>query len=224
MRYRYRRLKSIPEELRPREKLRRLGASNLSDEELLAVILGTGTKDKDVLSLSRELVGLGWKRLESMSVEELENLKGLGRVKALQVKAILELSKRIQEPFQGRSVLSPSDAYEILKTAFDERKERLVALYLDLSHRIMDMETVAIGSPNRVFAQPKDVLRRAVELSAYGIIVAHNHPQGKAKPSTEDIEFTKRLKEACSLIGLEFVDHLILDSEGYVSLKELGYT
>jgi len=222
MKYKYRNIKEIPEELRPREKLEKVGAQNLSDEELLAVILGTGNRNLDVLSLSREILKVGWKRLENISFEELKNQRGLGRVKALQIKALIELSKRIREPYRETVILSPKEAYEFLKDKFDERRETLVAVYLDLSHRVMDLETVAIGSLNRVYAQPKDVLRRAVELSAYGVLIAHNHPQGKAEPSQGDLEFTKRLKIACDILGLELVDHIVVDNTGYFSMRERG--
>jgi len=222
MRYRYKDIKSLPEELRPREKLRRLGASALSEEELLAVILGSGTKDKDVLSLARDVVGMGWKNLERMGIEELTKLRGLGKVKALQIKALIELSKRMREPFGEARILSPEEAHRVLVKHFSDRKEVLVALYLDLGHRVVGTEVVAVGSLNRVYCQPKDILRPAVELSAYGILVAHNHPQGFCEPSGEDLRFTERLSEACNILGFELVDHLIFDSEGYFSFREKG--
>ena len=220
MRYRIRDIKSLPEELRPREKLARHGAQKLSDEELLAVILGSGTKGKDVLTLSREIVKIGWKKLESMSLHELVRLKGMGKVKALQIKALLELSRRIREPFGGVRVLSPEEAYRILAEHFDSRREVLVALYLDLSHRVLGTEIVAIGALNRVHSDPKDILKPAVELSAYGILIGHNHPQGELEPSEEDIKFTERLSQACRILGFELVDHLIFDREGYFSFRE----
>jgi len=139
MRYHYRGIKDLPQELKPREKLLRIGAENLSDEELLAVILGTGTRDRDVLSLSRDVVGTGWKRLEQMSVSELTELKGLGKVKALQIKALLELSRRIREPYSGTVLLTPESAYDFVREHLNPRRESLIALYLDLSHRIMDV-------------------------------------------------------------------------------------
>ena len=220
MRYRIRDIKSLPEELRPREKLARHGAQKLSDEELLAVILGSGTKGKDVLTLSREIVKIGWKKLESMSLHELVRLKGMGKVKALQIKALLELSRRIREPFGGVRVLSPEEAYRILAEHFDSRREVLVALYLDLSHRVLGTEIVAIGALNRVHSDPKDILKPAVELSAYGILIGHNHPQGELEPSEEDIKFTERLSQACRILGFELVDHIIFDREGYFSFRE----
>ncbi len=220
MRYESRRIKSLPEELRPRERLKKLGPENLSDEELLAVILRTGSKDKDVITLAKELTSLGWKNLEKMSYKELSAIKGLGEVKALQIKALIELSRRIRNPYGKTEILHPEDAYKVVKDRFSDHKETLVALYLDLSHRLMDLEVIAVGSLNRVFSQPKDILRRAVELSAYGILVAHNHPQGRAEPSKADIDFTRRLKEACRILGVELIDHIIVDEEGFVSLRE----
>ena len=222
MRYRYKDLRSLPEELRPREKLARHGPEKLSEEELLAVILGSGTKDRDVLSLSRDLVKIGWKELERMGLGELTKLKGLGKVKALQIKALIELSKRIREPFGDIRILSPEEAHRVLLKHFSDRKEALLALYLDLSHRILGTEVVAVGSLNRVYSQPKDILRPAVELSAYGILIAHNHPQGSLEPSGEDLEFTERLKQACRILGFELVDHLILNKEDYFSFREKG--
>ncbi len=220
--YSYRGIKEVPKELRPREKLKKHGPESLSEEELLAVIFGTGTKGRDVLSLSSDIVRLGWDKVESMSLSELKNLKGLGEVKALQLKALLELSRRIREPFGGVRVLSPEDAYLLLRRHFDTTKESLLSLYLDLSHRVLKVEVIAVGSLNRVFALPKDVLRPAVELSAYGILIAHNHPQGTAEPSKGDEDFTRRLREACELLGFELVDHLILDPKGYFSFRERG--
>ncbi len=223
MKYAYKSLKNIPHDLRPREKLKAQGVDKLSEEELLAVILGSGTKDMDVLSLSREIVKrLGWEEIEQMSIRELTSIKGMGEVKAMQVKALVELSKRIREPYRGAEILSPESAYEFLKGVMRGDREKVVAVYLDLSHRVMGSEVVAVGSMNRVYLQPKDVLSPALKLSAYGVLIAHNHPQGVAKPSREDVEFTRRIKSACDLIGLELVDHLIIDDRGFVSLREEG--
>jgi len=220
--YSFKRLKDIPKELRPREKLLKLGPEHLSDEELLAVILGSGTKGKDVLRLSKELVKMGWEELEKKSVEELLKIRGMGLVKALQVKALVELSKRFRGGKSRTSIRNPKEAFEFLKDKFDERRESLIALYLDLSNRLLDWEVVAIGNVNTVFSKPKDVLFKAVKLSANGIIIAHNHPQGEASPSNEDVNFTERLKKACELLGFELLDHLIIADGKYYSFKEEG--
>jgi len=220
--YTYRSLKEIPQDLRPREKLLKLGAEILSDEELLAVILGSGTKGYDVLNLSRELLKMGWEELEKKDIPELLRVKGLGLVKALQIKALIELSKRINKKRKGISIRNPVEAVEFLKDKLNERKETLIALYLDLSNRVLDYEIVALGNGNTVIAKPKDILFKAVKLSANGIIIAHNHPQGEAKPSNEDINFTERLIKACKILGFELLDHIILSDDEYFSFREEG--
>jgi len=220
--YSFKSLKEIPEELRPREKLLKLGPESLSEEELLAVILGSGSKGMDVLNLSKELVKMGWEELEKKSVEELLKIKGMGLVKALQVKALIELSKRVRGEKARISIRNPKEAFEFLKDKFDERRESLIALYLDLSNRLLDWEVVAIGNVNTVFSKPKDILFKAVKFSANGIIIAHNHPQGEPQPSNGDLSFTERLKKACELLGFELLDHLILADGKYFSFREEG--
>jgi len=220
--YRYGTLKEIPRELRPREKLLKQGPEALSDEELLAVLLGSGTRGFDVLSLSKELVKMGWDELERRSVEELLKLKGMGLVKALKVKALLELSRRIRKRSRGLFIRNPQEAVEFLRDKFSPRKESLVSLYLDLSNRLLEAELIAVGSVNRLFAQPKEVLYKAVKLSANGIIIAHNHPQGFPEPSEEDLRFTERLKKACEILGFELLDHIIISEEGFYSFREEG--
>lgn len=223
MRYRSKRLKDIPPDIRPREKMKRLGPKALSDEELLAVILGTGTKDRDVLKLSEDLLREGWDGLRKISLEDLMRKKGLGEVKALQVKALIEIAERIKRPGGDLRILNPDTAYRFLADRLRSRRETLIALYLDLSHRVIGEEVVAVGSANKILVQPKDILSKALELSAYGILIAHNHPQGFPEPSKDDIDFTRRLKEACEILGFDLIDHLILSEEGYTSLRERGY-
>ncbi len=222
MKYMGRKIKDIPEHLRPREKLVRNGASSLSDEELLALILGSGTKGRDVVSLAKDIISLGWDRLRAMSVKELTERKGIGQVKAVQIKALLELVDRIGNPFRDVYINSPSDAYEFLKDKFDRRKESLLALYLDVSHRVLGFEVVVIGRVNAVYASPKDILYEALKKDAYGILIAHNHPSGSSEPSVEDLRFTQRLKEACLMLGFELIDHLVIGEEDFLSLRQIG--
>ena len=222
--YRGKRLKDLPENLRPREKLIKHGADSLTQEELLAIILGSGSKSMDVFSLSQEIVKLGWDNLHIMRVEEIErSLKGIGQAKACQIKALIELSKRINDPYQNTKVSSPEDVYKLVRDKFNSRKEHLIALFLSPSNRLLDMETVAIGRMNSLYADPKDILHTAVKVACSNIIVVHNHPKGELKPSKEDVEFTKRLDQACKILGFDLLDHLIVNEMGYVSLKALGY-
>ncbi|SNZ11119.1 RadC family protein [Hydrogenobacter hydrogenophilus] len=222
--YRSRKLKEIPQELRPREKLRTLGVDALSDEELVAIILGFGTKKDDVLSLSKKIVRLGWERLKSMSVEEMvKEIEGIGEAKACQIKAIFELSRRIYEPHSHVVINTPEDVYKFLKDKMDNRREHLWALYLSPSNTLVSYETVAIGRMNSVFADPKDVLYGAIKSACHSIILAHSHPMGQPKPSKADLEFTKRIKDACQLLGFELLDHIIITTLSYFSMKEGGF-
>ncbi len=223
MKYEYRSIKEIPEDLRPREKMWKYGPSNLSDVELIAILLGSGTKGEDVISLSRKISKMGWQTLKDISLKELASIKGIGKVKASQIKALIELAERINNPFGDTYIRSPDEAYKAVRDYYDSRKEVLVALYLDINYRLMDREVIAVGSMNRVFSQPKDILYKAVSTGSYGIIMAHNHPQAEdLKPSKEDIKFTSRMKEACALLGFELVDHIIFNEKHFVSMKSLN--
>ncbi len=223
MKYEYRSIKEIPEDLRPREKMWKYGPSNLSDVELIAILLGSGTKGEDVISLSRKISKMGWQTLKDISLKELASIKGIGKVKASQIKALIELAERINNPFGDTYIRSPDEAYKVVRDYYDGRKEVLVALYLDINYRLMDREVIAVGSMNRVFSQPKDILYKAVSTGSYGIIMAHNHPRAEdLKPSKEDIKFTSRVKEACNLLGFELVDHIIFNEKHFISMKSLN--
>ncbi|MFN7064639.1 MAG: RadC family protein [Aquificaceae bacterium] len=223
----YQRDKSIrhmPDNLRPREKMLSLGADKLSDEELLAIILGSGVKDRDVLSLSEEIMKVGWRELYQLSPQDLmKRFKGIGIAKACQIKALVELAKRINEPYEGVLIKSPETAYKFVREKVDERKEYLISLYLSPTYRLISIEVIAIGRMNALNAEPKEILYHAINTACYGLILVHNHPKGDLKPSREDIEFTKRVKKACDLMGFELVDHIIVNSKGYLSMRREGY-
>ncbi len=215
--------KDIPEELRPREKMKKMGASYLSDEELLALILGSGSKNEDVLSLSKRILKLGWEKLKSMPVDSIvKELKGIGEAKACQIKALIELSGRIYEPYQGIVITSPEDVYTFLKDKVDDRREHLIGVYLSPSNSVLGYDVIAVGKMNSVFAEPKDVLYGALRMLCHSLIPVHTHPKGDPNPSKEDVEFTKRILSACELLGFELLDHIILTKKGYFSMKEKG--
>lgn len=221
--YREKPFREFPDDLKPREKLLKHDSEVLTEEELIALILGSGTKEADVFSIAKEILNIGWERLSQMSVKEIQsNVKGIGLAKACQIKAIIELAKRINNPYQRLKISSPQDVYNVVKAAVDDRREHLVALYLSPSNRLINYEVIAIGRMNSLYADPKDVLYNAVKYACHGIILVHNHPKGELKPSKEDIEFTKRLKSACELLGFELIDHLIINNWGYFSFKAEG--
>ncbi len=224
MYHRRRSLKEMPDDLKPREKMLASGPEKLSDEELLAIILGSGTREMDVLSLSREIVRMGWKEISRVSPQELmDRFKGIGEAKACQIKAIVELARRISDPYEGVFINNPEEAYEFLKGKVDERKEYLIGLYLSPTNRLLSYEVIAIGRMNALNAEPKEILYHAINTACYGIILAHNHPKGDLRPSREDVEFTKRVKQACELMGFELLDHLIINSKGFFSMRREGY-
>ncbi len=224
MSYSYKSIKDIPEDFRPREKLWRLGISTLSEVELIAIILGSGTKGEDVISIARKVSDIGWKRIKTMDIKDLASIKGIGKAKACQIKAIAELADRINNPYGGIYIRSPQDVYEFIRDMYDDRKELLLALYLDINYKVLEKEIISIGSLNRVFSQPKDIFFKAVSIASYGIIIAHNHPQSEyLKPSTEDIKFTNRIKKACELLGFELIDHIIFNKNSFISLKSMGH-
>ncbi len=217
-------LRELPEDLKPREKMLKMGAESLTEEELLALILGSGTRDMDVLNLSSEIIKMGWERLSKMTAEDvIKSFKGIGEAKACQIKAIIELAKRISDPYEGIFINNPEDAYRFLKNMVDERREHLIALYLSPTNKLITHEVIAIGRMNALHAEPKEILYHAINTASHSILIAHNHPQGEPKPSKEDIDFTKRFKEACQLMGFELLDHLIVSKKGYVSLRREGY-
>ena len=224
MRYSYRSLKEIPEDFRPREKLWKYGPSCLSEVELIAIILGSGTKGEDVISLARKISEIGWEKIRKMDIRDIASIKGIGKAKACQIKALAELSERINNPHSAVYIRSPKDVYEFIRDMYDDRKEVLIALYLDINYRVIEKDVIAIGSMNRVFSQPKDILFKAVSTASYGIVIAHNHPRAdKLKPSDEDLKFTEKVKKSCELLGFELVDHLIFNNINYISLKNMGF-
>lgn len=220
----YRRsIKELPVELLPREKALKYGIDSLSDEELLALSLGSGTKGLNVIGLSTKvLTGKGIKHLKDVKLDQLERIKGIGKAKALQIMAIGEMIRRSGEDEEKEKISSVSDAVGYLKYLSKERQETLVALYLNSSNEIVHRQTVAVGSLNVVRVLPRDVLFHALKYNSNGIILSHNHPEGSAKPSSEDIEFTKKLKYLSNEMGFELLDHIIIGKKDYYSFAENG--
>ncbi|SMO47198.1 DNA replication and repair protein RadC [Balnearium lithotrophicum] len=218
-------IKELPESDRPREKLERLGAENLSDSELLAIILRTGTFGKNALDLSRELIKEfgGLSNLSEASLSELMRIKGLGRAKAVTLSALFELCRRIRSQKFDRKISSPEDAFILLNPVFSERKtEHFGIVTLNRKGAVINIHTVSVGGSGKVAVEPKEVFRPAIKDLAEAVILFHNHPSGDPKPSREDIEVTKKLLEVGNLIGIEVLDHIILGRERFFSFKGEG--
>jgi len=218
-------LKDLPLVDRPREKLQRLGSAALNDTELLAILLGSGTKDMNVLELAGRLLKRhGGKALPKLSVDELKAIKGVGVAKACQLVACFELARRLlAKEDEGEAVIrEPQDAYTLTKDLQAAKKEHFVVLYLDARNKVLKKETISIGTLTASLVHPREVFQPAVGLSAASVILVHNHPSGHTEPSQDDLALTRRLVEAGKLMGIEVLDHLIVGHKKFLSLKEAG--
>lgn len=213
---------------RPRERLIRQGAESLSNQELVAILLRTGTKEESVLVLANRVLSSFDKiqDLKHATIEEYMTVKGVGKAKAVQLLAAAEIGKRMyRKHSEGRyTIRSPEDAAAYLMTDMSSlTQEHFVVLFLNVKNEIIHKETIFIGSLNSSIVHPREIYREAVKRSAASIICAHNHPSGNPSPSPEDINVTKRLLEAGSLMGIELLDHVIIGDHQFISLKEKGY-
>ncbi|MFJ7637407.1 DNA repair protein RadC [Peribacillus sp. NPDC097206] len=221
-------IRDYPKEERPRERFLQDGPQSLSNQELLALLLRTGSKEESVLQLSNRLIKAfeGFRLLKEASVEELTEIKGIGEAKAIQILASVELGRRIHKlNDQDRYVIrSPEDgANYCMEEMRFLSQEHFVCLYLNTKNQVLHKRTVFIGSLNASIVHPREVFKEAFRRSAASIICLHNHPSGDPSPSREDIEVTKRLVECGKIMGIEVLDHIIIGEHKYVSLKEKGY-
>ncbi|MGG3738507.1 DNA repair protein RadC [Aeribacillus pallidus] len=221
-------LRDVPQNDRPRERFIQNGPQSVSNQELLAILLGTGTKEESVLQLANRLLVYfeGLRMLKDTSLEELMAVKGIGKAKAVQLLASVELGRRIHNlTFEDRYVIrSPEDgAKYVMEELRFLSQEHFVCLYLNTKNQVMHKQTVFIGSLNASIVHPREVFKEALRRSAASLICVHNHPSGDPTPSREDIEVTRRLVECGRMLGIEVLDHLIIGEKKYVSLKEKGY-
>ena len=220
-------MREMPSEERPRERLSRLGAEALRDAELIAILLRTGTKQTGALALAENVLAHfgSLRALSQASLEELMEVKGLGQVKAIELKAALDLGKRLagrrEEP--GRKVETAKDVADELMAAFrDLQDEHFKCIMLTTKNVLIKVVDVSKGGLDAVAAVPRDVYRHAVKAGASAVIVCHNHPSGDPEPSRDDIALTKRLRESADILGIRFLDHVIFGDGRYVRLQERG--
>ncbi|MGM0835942.1 MAG: RadC family protein [Bacillota bacterium] len=221
-------IRDYPEDERPRERLIQDGPQSLSNHELLAIMLRTGSKDESVLQLANRLLTTfeGLRLLKDASVNEMMSIKGIGSAKAVQIMAAVELGRRIHRlQYEDRYVIrSPEDAANyVMEDMRFLTQEHFVCLYLNTKNQVLHQQTIFIGSLNASIVHPREVFKEAFRRSAASFICLHNHPSGDPSPSREDIDVTKRLNECGKLIGIELLDHLIIGDQKFISLKEKGY-
>jgi len=221
-------IKSWAEEDRPREKLLLKGRHVLSDAELIAILIGSGSRKETAVELSKRILnqfGNNLNELAKLSVKELMKFKGIGEAKAISIIAALELGRRRKEtePEKRVKIITSKDAYEYLKPNFlDLPHEEFRVLLLNRSNSIIKNELVSLGGVSGTIVDPKIIFKIALENLTSSIVLAHNHPSGNLKPSEQDIRLTKNIKQAGAILEIAVIDHLIISNEGYFSFADEG--
>ncbi len=214
-------LRDLHKDDKPREKLLNKGVEALKNDELLAILLGSGVQGKDVRKLAKEIVAMMDSDFDKLSLKTLCDIHGLGLAKASQILASIELSKRYLIRSNKR-ITSASDVYEELKSFGSKSQEHFLTITLDGASHIINTRTVFIGTLNQSLVHPREVFADAIADRAAGIIIAHNHPSGTLEASRADIAITQRLKEVSKLVGIELLDHVILSKHGFYSFSDEG--
>lgn len=220
-------IKDLPDLERPYEKLESYGVSNLSNAELLAIIIKTGTKELTSVQIAQQILAkdvnkLGISFLKDISIEEMQQIKGIGRVKAIQLKAVLELSKRIAMPIniKYQKVITPEHVSEIVMSDLKDQKQEIIkTLLLNNKNNLIRIVTNSIGGLNSNIIEPREIFKEPIKASAAKIILVHNHPSGDPTPSRSDIDFTKRICVLADMLGIELLDHIIIGDNNFYSLK-----
>lgn len=220
-------IKELPESERPYEKLELHGEKTLSNAELLAIIIKTGTKENTSVELAREILNMNDTNVDDLSflnnltIEELMQIKGIGKVKAIQIKAVIEIANRIYIPSNYKKIIvkEPYDIAKILMKELRFQKNEIAKIViLNNRNEILKIRDIAIGGTNFVNISIKDVLSEPIKMKAPKIILIHNHPSGNSSPSQQDIEYTHKVYDAAKIFGIELLDHLVIGNMEYTSI------
>lgn len=225
------RIKELSFEERPYEKCERFGAEHLTDAELLAILLRTGTKGENSLELSKKILYQSCEKrglisIHNWSMEQLMKIKGIGKVKAIQILCLSELAKRLAKETAEKQLdfNTPSTiAQYYMEDLRHKKQEHMKLLLLNTKSRLISEKDISVGTVNAAIISPREIFIEALQKSAVYIILLHNHPSGDPTPSIEDVQLTIQIKEAGELIGVELLDHIIIGDNCYTSLKEKGY-
>ena len=204
----------------PREKMEKYGAKRLRNFELIAIVLGSGIKGCNVLELARKIEKLITKKsVNNVTLEDLQKIRGLGKAKAIQILAVISLVDRFGSE-SGVELLSVKDIWNLCADFRSSKKEHIVAFYLDTQQRLIERRIISVGTLDTSLLHPREVFEPALQLSAAGVVLAHNHPSGDPTASLEDVALTRRLVEASKIIDIELLDHIIVTRDKFSSLKE----
>jgi len=213
-------IKDIPKLDRPREKLEKYGPGKLSDAELLAILLRTGTKDLNVIKLSQKILQkFENQKITDITIDELKTVHGLGTAKACEIIACFELGKRMLKGKKTSILLSPKDVWERMDDIRNSKKEHFVVFYLDSRNQEIQREIISVGTLNESLVHPREVFEGAIKNNAASIIIAHNHPSGDMQPSQADIEITKKLIHAGKILNIMIISHVIITKDKWEELK-----
>ncbi len=218
----------IPKEERPREKLLKYGAGILTNSELLAIIIGVGSREDSALTLAQKVLyrnNKGVLNIAEAEAEDLKVFKGINDAKAAKIIAVAELSKRISsEKVDKTKITSPEGVVALLSEEMRHlKREVFKVVLLDVKNNILCVENISEGTISSAIVYPRDVFSRAIKSNCTSIILVHNHPSGESKPSIEDKSVTERLVKSGKILGIEIIDHIIIGDKEYYSFKEHGY-
>jgi DNA repair protein RadC len=228
MQEQYYSIKNWAKDERPREKLLAHGAEILSNSELLAILINHGTKNKSAIALAKEILEAGKNNLQELgklSVKELTKIKGIGEAKAITIVSAMELGRRRQasDALEKKTIVSSGDIASFLQSKIkDNRREVFAVLFLNRANKINHFEIISEGGITGTVADPRIILKKALEEDAVNIVLAHNHPSGSLKPSRADEELTNKIKEAAKYFDIKVLDHIIISDLGYYSFADEG--
>ena len=212
-------IRDLPKQERPREKLVELGSRALSDQELLAIILGRGTQRHDVMSLSRRIIAIIDIQGVDITAADLLDVEGIGPAKATLIAAASEFVRRRVRP-EGVRIKHPTDVLPLIQHYADRKQEHFIVVSLNGAHEVMSTRVVTIGLVDQSHVHPREVFSDPITERASAIVLAHNHPSGQLVPSPEDLDVTHRIKVAGDILGIEVLDHVLFTHKGFYSFAE----
>lgn len=212
-------IKDLPKNERPREKLIEKGAQTLTDNELLAVLLGKGTQKHDVLSLSRKIIKIIDRKGINITAEDILNVEGIGTAKAALITAAFEFVRRRIKP-EGLKIKFPADVVPLIRHYGDRKQEHFICVSINGANEVMSVRVITIGLINKSHVHPREVFADVISERASAVIIAHNHPVGELAPSKDDIEITNQIKAAGKVLGINLLDHIIFNGKSYYSFAE----
>lgn len=214
-------IKQIPKQDRPREKMLAKGARALSDQELLAVLLGKGTPQMDVMTLAAKIARIVDEKGLALRAEDLTGFEGVGEAKATLILAAIEFARRRIKP-EGVRIETPADVLPLIRHFADRKQEHFLSISLNGANEVLNVRVVSIGLIDRTPIHPREVFADVLTDRASGVIVAHNHPSGSLEPSETDVQATKQLRQAGEMLGVDLLDHIIFNRKYYYSFLESG--